>query len=168
MEIAHHLYALGTRLQTAATAFGVVGIPICADCLPASTVLGHSLARMGARLLLSPCAWAVPPDWDNDATPYGRPWNEAYGELARLYGMTVVGVSNVGRLTDGPWAGRPCIGASRAVGPDGKLLLECGFGAASEQLRTITTTVATPARRGTGLSEHLNLRVVARHAGGKA
>jgi len=162
LEIAHHLYALGTRLETVVTAFGVVGIPICADCLPASTVLGHSLARMGAQLLLSPCAWAVPADWDNVATPYGGTWNRSYGELARPYRMTVVGASNVGRLTDGPWAGRPCIGASRAVGPDGGLLLECAFGETAEELRTITVPVLQPDRRGTGLSEHLKCRVVAR------
>ncbi|NLF29419.1 MAG: carbon-nitrogen hydrolase family protein [Planctomycetes bacterium] len=160
LEIAHHLYGLGTRLETAVTGFGVVGIPICADCLPASTVLGHSLARMGAQLLLSPCAWAVPTTWDNAATPYGGTWNASYGELARLYRMTVVGVSNVGRLADGPWAGRPCIGASRAVGPDGALLLECAFGPDAEELRTVTVPVVAPDRRGTGLSEHLKCRVV--------
>ena len=33
---------------------------------------GHALGRMGARLLLSPCAWAVDADHDNAREPYGE------------------------------------------------------------------------------------------------
>jgi hypothetical protein len=58
---------------------------------------------------LSPSAWAVDADHDNAREPYGKLWLDAYTELARLYDVTVVGVSNVGRLTGGPWAGRKCI-----------------------------------------------------------
>jgi len=39
-----------------------------------------------------------------------------------LYGITVVGVSNVGWITAGPWRGRKVIGCSLAVGPDGKVI----------------------------------------------
>ena len=37
---------------------------MAADNFPDSLVLGHSLARMGAQILLSPSAWAVPADHD--------------------------------------------------------------------------------------------------------
>ena len=77
---------------------------------------------MGAQLILSPSAWAVDADHDNAREPYGKLWLDAYAELARLYDVTVVGVSNVGWLTAGPWAGRKCIGCSLAVGPGGSVL----------------------------------------------
>ena len=54
------------------------------------------------------------------ATPYGKLWRDSYTELARLYDVTVIGVSNVGPITGGPWAGRKCIGCSLAVGPGGE------------------------------------------------
>ena len=42
---------------------------------------------MGARLILSPCAWVVEPDHDNARTPYGREWIQSYSAAARLYGV---------------------------------------------------------------------------------
>jgi predicted amidohydrolase len=52
--------------------------------------------------------------------------------------MAVVGVSNVGRLTDGPWKGRKCIGCSLAVGGDGKVLAQGPYGEAAEDLTVVT------------------------------
>ena len=54
--------------------------------------------------------------------PYGKLWLDSYSELAQLYDLTVIGVSNVGRLTAGPWEGRKVIGCSLAVGPGGEVL----------------------------------------------
>jgi hypothetical protein len=48
-------------------------------------------------------------------------------------GVTVIGVSNVGWLTGGPWKGRKCIGCSLAVGPGG-VLARGAYGEAAEQL----------------------------------
>jgi predicted amidohydrolase len=121
LEIARHLYTTGASTGVAATPLGVIGLNICADNFPKSVALGGSLAIMGARLLLSPCAWAVDADHDNTEHPYGDLWLESYGVLAREYGLTVVGVSSIGPLTGGPWAGRKCIGSSLAVGPPGVL-----------------------------------------------
>jgi len=55
-------------------------------------------------------------------SPYGETWLRAYRELCRLYGISIVGVSNVGWITDGPWKGRKVIGCSLAVGPMGEVL----------------------------------------------
>jgi len=82
-----------------------------------SLALGHSLARMGCQILFSPCAWAVDAGHDNAREPYGGLWKDSYCTLARLYEITVIGVSNVGWLISGPWKGRKCIGCSLAVGP---------------------------------------------------
>jgi predicted amidohydrolase len=121
LEIARGIYTTGDYTGIARTPLGLIGLNICADNFPESVALGESLAIMGARLLLSPCAWAVDADHDNEAKPYGGLWLNSYGILAREHGLTVVGVSSVGPLTAGPWAGRKCIGSSLAMGPSGVL-----------------------------------------------
>ncbi len=89
---------------------------------------------MGAQILLSPSAWAVDAGHDNSLTPYGDLWKGSYATLARLYDITVVGVSNVGWINAGPWKGRKCIGCSLAVGPDGGILAVGPYGDAAECL----------------------------------
>jgi predicted amidohydrolase len=159
LDIAQDLYHTGDRLGVAETSLGTIGLNVCADNFPESLCLGHSLARMGAQLILSPSAWAVPADHDNEAEPYGDLWKGAYTELARLYGIAVVGVSNVGRLTAGPWSGRKCIGCSLAVGPDREILAQAPYGEAAEVLvevripvrsRTVTGTHIAPMLRAKG------------------
>ena len=56
-------------MAVAETDLGVIGISICADNFAESLCIGHTLGRMGARLLLSPCAWAVEADHDNARDP---------------------------------------------------------------------------------------------------
>lgn len=134
LEIAHDLYATGDRLGVVRTPLGVLGVNICADNFPESLDLGRALGRMGCELLLSPCAWAVDGDHDNNADPYGALWRGSYGTLAKRYGMTVAGVSNAGWLRAGPWAGRKCIGNSLAIGAGGKELAAGPYGVEAEGL----------------------------------
>lgn len=143
LDIAWHLYSRGTVLEVTDTPFGRVGIPICADNSTASTELGLALGRMGARLLLSPCAWAVKPDHDDAKEPYGRDlWDVAYRLFAEKQGIATVAVSNVGRLEAGPWAGRYCIGSSLAVGPDGAVLARLPYGVGAEVFRAVDVPLA--------------------------
>jgi hypothetical protein len=96
------------------------------------------LGRMGARLLLSPCAWAVTRDHDNAKEPYGRDlWDVAYRLFAEKQRIATVAVSNVGRMEAGPWKGRYCIGSSLAVGPDGAVLARLPYGVDAEAFRAI-------------------------------
>jgi hypothetical protein len=71
------LYSIGDRL-------GVV-----------ETELG--LCRMGAQVIVSPSAWAVEADHDNAKEPYDKLWLDSYSELARLYDVSVMGVSTLER-----------------------------------------------------------------------
>lgn len=158
LGIARDLYAVGDRLGVARTPLGTIGIPVCADDFPTSLVLGHALARMGAQVLLSPCAWAVPAEHDNEREPYGTTWREAFGELARLYDVYVVGVSNVGRITGGPWQGRKCIGCSLAIGPGGEVLAQGPYGVEAEELLVIDVEPRPPIARGTDLAQALRDR----------
>lgn len=142
LGIALDLYAVGTALAVTPTSFGAVGLDVCADNAPDSLALGRALGQMGAQVLLSPCAWAVPPDHDEDREPYGRMWLDAYTALASEYRMPVVGVSNVGPVIGGPWDGRRCIGASLAVGPSGEVLARGRYDA--EDLVVVTVPLRDP------------------------
>lgn len=142
LDIAHDLYSRGDRLVLAETPFGAVGLTICADNFPDSLDLGGSLARMGANFIFSPCAWAVDADHDNASDPYGSLWEGAYGELTRRHNLWVIGVSNVGWLTAGPWSGRKCIGCSMAVAPGGRIAARAPYGADAECLTVVDTDAA--------------------------
>jgi predicted amidohydrolase len=158
LDIASSLYGSGTSLAVARTELGAIGITICADNFPDSLVFGHSLARMGAQILLSPCAWAVDADHDNFREPYGALWLDAYVPLARMYDLTIVAASNVGWLSDGPWKGRKCIGCSLAVGPGGDVLMKGPYGENAEALLRVEVEPRPPIARGTQFAEELRRR----------
>ena len=149
------IYEIGDRLNVAETEFGRIGFDICADNFISNTVLLHSLARMGARMVLSPSAWAVTPDYDNEKTTYGGLWTRPYSELARLYRMPVFGVSNVGLMTSGPWAGHLSIGNSMAYDADGKEIVTLPFGWDKETVYIAETELADPIAKGTDFAEAL-------------
>jgi predicted amidohydrolase len=102
---------------------------------------------MGAQLIVSPCAWAVPPDFDNHATPYGQLWIENYGPVCRDCGIWIAGCSNVGPIRSGPWAGHKCIGASMVVGPGGDVQARGRFGVDAEELLILDVELPPRIRR---------------------
>ena len=134
LDIAQNLYVRGDRLSVAETKFGRMGVMICADGFAPGQSISRTLALMGAQIILSPCAWAVPADHDNVREPYGKLWLDNYCPVAREFGVSIAGVSNVGPITEGPWRGRKCIGNSLLIGPDGKEIA-CGpYGEAAEAM----------------------------------
>lgn len=137
LDIATHLYTAGSSLGAVETGLGKIGLNICADNSPDALPLGHALGCMGAELLVSPSAWAVPPGHDNAAEPYGGMWREAYRELAKAHCMPIVGVSNVGRIVGGAWDGWNCIGCSLAVDTNGDVLVQGPYGASAEALLVV-------------------------------
>jgi predicted amidohydrolase len=128
LDIAHSLYARGDRLSVVETPFGPVGVMICADGFAPGQSISRTLAFMGARYILSPCAWAVPADHDNEREPYGQLWVDNYGAVTRDFEVTIAGASNVGPITAGPWQGRKCIGNSLVIGPGGQELARGPYG----------------------------------------
>jgi predicted amidohydrolase len=134
LDFAHDLYGLGDRLQVAHTPIGCIGLMICADGFAPGQVISRTLGLMGADIILSPSAWAVPADHDNASEPYGNLWLENYGPVARDFKMWIASASNVGWINDGPWKGRRCIGCSLAVGPDGKPAVRGPYGVDAETI----------------------------------
>jgi predicted amidohydrolase len=158
LDIAHDLYAIGDRLAVVPTDVGTLGISICADNFPNSLAIAHVLARMGAQLLLSPSAWAVDADHDNQAESYGARWRCAFGELGKLYDLPVVAVSNVGWLTDGPWKGRKAIGCSLATDHRGQIVAEGPYGESAEALIVVDVALRQPRVMGTQIADDLAAR----------
>jgi predicted amidohydrolase len=158
LDIALDFYAVGDRLGVVETELGTLGLAICADNFGSSLAIGHVLARMGAQVLLSPSAWAVDADHDNARDPYGRLWLDSYTELTRLYDLTIIGVSNVGPITGGPWQGRKCIGCSLAVGPGGEILARGPYGEDAEALVEVRLQLRPLVARGTDFAAALQAR----------
>ncbi len=150
LGMAHAVYAQGDRLGVAATLHGTIGLMICADGFAPGQVVSRTLALMGAELILSPCAWAVPADHDNTREPYGRVWLYNYGVVAREHRLWIAGCSNVGWMSAGEWQGRPCIGCSLVIGPDGAPALRGPYGPDAEAMLFAEITPAAGVRRGLG------------------
>jgi predicted amidohydrolase len=147
LEIGHAYYAQGDRLGVCHTELGTIGLMICADGFAQDRVLSRSLGYMGADIILSPCAWAVPPQHDNMKDPYGKTWRDAYIPVAKEFSLWMVGVSNVGPITAGPWVDWNCIGCSLVIGPDGKEILQGSYGFDAETVLYVdVATIERPAR----------------------
>ena len=144
LDFARELYATGDRLGVTNTPWGRVGVMICADGFAPGQVISRTLAAMGAALVLSPCAWAVPADHDNARDPYGGLWLDNYGAVCRDARLVIAGCSNVGPITAGPWEGRRCIGNSLVVGTDGQTLAQGLHGSGADAL--IEVDVPPPLR----------------------
>jgi predicted amidohydrolase len=132
------------------TSVGAVGVMICADAFARGQVITRTLGLMGAEIILSPCAWAVPAEHDQQKEPYGKLWLDNYQPVARDFAMWIAGVSNVGWMVDGPWAGRKCIGCSLLIGPDGAVVLQGPYGHEAERILYASVKLKPRAAQGTG------------------
>ncbi len=150
LEIGHDSYSLGDRLQVADTEFGRIGLMICADGFARGQVISRTLGYMGAQIILSPSAWAVPADHDNASEPYGKLWIDNYSPVACDFRMWIAGVSNVGWITDGPWNGRKCIGCSLVIGPAGEKVLHGPYGAEAETILYVDVQLVPRPAQGEG------------------
>jgi predicted amidohydrolase len=119
LDIAHNLYDQGDRINVCETEFGTIGLLICADASSKDYILPRSMGYLGADLILLPCSWAVKPDYDNNKEPYGGMWHDSFTSVCKEFNLNIASVSNVGKITDGPWKDWNCIGNSIFVGNGG-------------------------------------------------
>jgi predicted amidohydrolase len=144
LEIGHAAYAQGDRLAVVCTPVATFGLMICADAFARGQVVSRTLGLMGADVILSPCAWAVPANHDQAKDPYGQLWLDNYQPVARDFRIWIAAASNVGWLTAGPWASRKCIGCSMVIGPKGEIVATGPYGAEAD---TIIYADVSPAAR---------------------
>jgi predicted amidohydrolase len=119
LAIGLELYDRGTSLGVASWRDRTIAVDICADSW--GPEITDALYLMGARVIFSPCAWAVRPGGEETNLAWIR---EAYRARTRGKELTIAAANGVGPLTQGPWAGRVLQGNSLVVGPDGRTLLE--------------------------------------------
>lgn len=146
LAVAHPFYALGQTLSVVDTPFGKIGVNICADNYMDGLPIGHTLARMGAQLILSPSSWTVDYSVDETRDPYDEKWIKPYGILARLYDLVIIGTTSVGYIVGGPYEGKKMVGCSLAVGKDG-ILARGSFNEFAGELVTADVTVPEPRER---------------------
>jgi predicted amidohydrolase len=156
LDIAHDLYDQGDKLNVVHTPLGTLGLYICADATADGNVLSNSLGYMGADIILSPCAWAVPPGFDNKATPYGDTWRNVYRPVSKKFDLWVVGVSNVGKIEAGPWKDWDCIGNSLVYGPGGKEVLQAPYGEKADTIIYVDISLKDRPARGTKWEDYWN------------
>jgi predicted amidohydrolase len=128
LDIGHPYYALGQSLQVVPTDLGNIGVMICADASTGEQEISRVLSYMGADVILSPSAWAVPADHNNIDNPYGGTWWRAYKPVAKDFRVWIASCSNVGWLTGGPWQGWKAIGCSMVIGPGGEEIMNAPYG----------------------------------------
>lgn len=146
LSFAHELYSVGDRLGVCETPFGKLGMMICADGFIAGQVISRTLGEMGAQMILSPCAWAVPPGHNNAVTPYGKLWLDNYRPVCREFGLWIAGCSSVGPITSGAWKGHECIGNSLVINPLGEIAC-CGpHGVSAAELLIVDVAVEVSKR----------------------
>ena len=153
LDIAHDLYAQGDRLGVARTELATFGLMVCADGFATGHVVSRTLGLMGADVILSPSAWAVPADHDNARTPYGKVWRDCYVPVAKEFGLWLVGVSNVGPIPAGPWTGRRCIGCSLVIASGGREVLQGPFGEDAEAVLFVDVEPHRRAARGSSWTD---------------
>jgi predicted amidohydrolase len=150
LEIGYPFYAQGDRLGVAHTELASFGVMICADAFARDRVITRALGHMGADVILSPCAWAVEADHDNEREPYGALWKGCYGAPARDFRIWIIGASSVGPIPAGPWAGRRCIGCSLVVNDRGEPDEMLPYGEGAETVRVVRITPVPRPARGCG------------------
>lgn len=119
LTVGHKFYAIGQSLFVIDTVFGKIGVNICADNYMDGLPIGHTLARMGAQIILSPSSWTVDYSVTETDDPYKEKWIKPYSTLAKLYNLVILGTTSVGYIVGGPYEGKKMVGCSLAVDKNG-------------------------------------------------
>lgn len=154
LTVEQPFYSVGQTLSVVDTPFGKVGVNICADNYRDGLSIGHTLARMGAQVILSPSSWTVDYSVDESQDPYREKWIKPYSLLAKLYGLVIVGTTSVGYIVGGPYEGKKMVGCSLAVDRGG-ILAQGRFNEFSGELVEVRVAVPDRPEKGTAIGQRL-------------
>ncbi len=155
LNVAQDIYSIGQTLSVTDTTFGIVGVNICSDNYSDSLEIGHSLARMGARIILSPSSWTVEYSITEDEDPYGKKWYEPYHTLAKLHDLIIISATSVGVIVGGVYEGKKMVGCSLAVDKMG-VIRQGKFNEFTGELVVAEIKVPSPQPLGTNVGDRLN------------
>ncbi|MES2200927.1 MAG: carbon-nitrogen hydrolase family protein [candidate division FCPU426 bacterium] len=120
LDIGLKLYSRGTHLGVFDFEGRKVALNICADSWGAE--ICDTLSLMGAELIFSPCAWAIPAGGEEKNIAW---ISSTYFKRCKDRKLSIVAVNSVGTLDAGPWKGRLLQGDSLVVqGPRGKVIAQ--------------------------------------------
>ena len=122
--------------------------------LRGTVIIEHTLARMGAQLILSPSSWTVDYSIDETEDPYKEKWIKPYTLLARLYDLVIVGATSVGYIVGGPYEGKKMVGCSLAVDKNG-VVARGKFNEFAGDLVMADVSVPDRLEKGTAIGERL-------------
>ena len=157
LTVAQDIYSIGETLSVVKTPFGVVGVNICSDNYIDSLDIGHTLARMGAQIILSPSSWTVDYSTVEGDILYGKKWLKPYQTLAVAHDLIVVSATAVGVIVGGVYEGKKMVGCSLAVNKDG-IVAEGKYNEFTGQLVITDITIPPPRVLGTAIGESLKMR----------
>ena len=157
LTVAQDIYSIGQTLSVVKTPFGVVGVNICSDNYIDSLDIGHTLARMGAQIILSPSSWTVDYSIVEGDILYGKKWLKPYQTLAVAHDLIVVSATAVGVIVGGVYEGKKMVGCSLAVNKDG-IVAEGKYNEFAGQLVITDITIPPPRVLGTAIGESLKMR----------
>ena len=147
-------YAVGQTLNVIDTKWGKIGLNICADNYMDGLSIGHTLARMGAQVILSPSSWTVDFSISEGMDPYKEKWIKPYHILASYYNLVVLGSTSVGYIVGGPYEGKKMIGCSLAVDKTG-VIAQGEFNEFASDITVVEFEVPQRKETGTAIGDML-------------
>ncbi len=119
LTVEFNYYEIGQSLNVYNTPFGKIGLNVCADNYLDALDIGHTLARMGAQLILSPSSWTVDFSVTEAEDPYRDKWIKPLSVLAQTHGLVIASATSVGYIVGGPYEGKKMVGCSLCIDKDG-------------------------------------------------
>jgi predicted amidohydrolase len=154
LEVEFPFYDVGEQLKVVDTPFGKIGLNICADNYGDALHIGHTLASMGAQIILSPSSWTVDYHITEIDEPYHEKWLRPFHLLASMHDIIVASATSVGYIVGGPYEGKMKVGKSLVVDKSG-ILLEGMFNEFAGELKTITLQLPERKFKGTQIGKNL-------------
>jgi len=111
-------YTPGSDLAVVDTKLGRIGLLVCSDTHQEDIL--DRMADLKPALLLAPYAYA---EQEARWPEHGQQLQQVVADAAMRTGAVVVGTNLIGRITNGPWAGRVYGGQSVAVDGTGKIIV---------------------------------------------
>jgi predicted amidohydrolase len=147
-------YSIGQSLSVIDTPWGKIGVNICADNYIDGLHIGHTLARMGAQVILSPSSWTVDYSITEGMDPYKEKWIKPYKILATYHNLVILGSTSVGYIVGGPYEGKKMIGCSLAVDKTG-ILAQGEFNEFASDVKVVEFEVPVRKEMGTAIGASL-------------
>lgn len=157
LEVEFPFYNVGQKLEVVDTPFGKIGVNICADNYGDALHIGHTLARMGAQIILSPSSWTVDYHVTEIDEPYYEKWIRPFHLLASMHEIVVASATSVGYIVGGPYEGKKSIGKSLVVDKNG-ILAEGAFNEFAGDLQMIDIHLPENKLKGVQIGQSLKSR----------